>query len=168
MPFRSLLASRRALNALGFLACAALLGFAYYAQLILGLEPCPLCIFQRVALIALGIVFLVATLHGPGGRGARLYGGAVLLAAGTGVAVAGRHVWLQHLPADQVPACGPGLEYLMDVLPAIDVVQQVFTGSGECAKVDWTFLGLAMPTWVLLWFVALGLAGAWNNFRRSG
>jgi disulfide bond formation protein DsbB len=163
---RTLLGSRRALNALGFLLCASLMGFAYYAQFVLALEPCPLCIFQRVAMIALGLAFLAAALYEPKSWGARVNALTVFVAAGAGVAVAGRHVWLQHLPPELVPACGPGLDYLLDVLPAADVVRQVFTGSGECAKIDWTFLGLAMPTWVLLWFIALGVAGVWNNLRK--
>jgi disulfide bond formation protein DsbB len=161
-----LLASRRALNLVGFLTCAGLISFAYYAQFVLGLEPCPLCIFQRVAMIALGLVFLAATLHDPQGRGRWVWVGAVALAAGAGITIAGRHLWLQSLPPELVPACGPGLDYLLDVLPAFDVLRQVFTGSGECAKVDWTLFGLAMPGWVLIGFVGLGVAGVWNNARR--
>lgn len=157
----------RTVNTLGFLICAALLTYAYYSQFGLGLEPCPLCIFQRVAMIALGITFLGVAVHNPKGWGRRVYAVLLLITAGAGVLVAGRHVWLQHLPADQVPACGPGLGYMLDVFPLTEAIKMAFTGSGECANVDWTFLGLAMPTWVLIWFVVLGVVGIWNSFRRN-
>lgn len=150
--------SFRAQCLLGFAVCAALLGFALYTQLRGGLQPCPLCIFQRIAFAALGLVFLVAGLHAPSGAGGRrAYGVLALLAAGLGMAIAGRHVWLQHLPPDQVPTCGPGLDYMLEAMPLSGVVRKVLTGSGECAKVDWTFLGLSMPEWSLLWFVLLAL-----------
>jgi disulfide bond formation protein DsbB len=155
-------------TAFGFaaLVVAALLGYAYYAQFELGLEPCPLCIFQRIAMIALFIVLLAAALHAPRGRGRRVYGALAALAALSGVAIAGRHVWLQHLPPDQVPACGPGLDYLLDTFPLGETLRKVFTGSGECAEVHWRFAGLSMPEWTLVFFVLL-LAGAlYYGFRR--
>ena len=147
--------------------CAAFLGFAYYAQFSMYLDPCPLCIFQRLAFIALGIVCLVAALHGPKGYGRRVYGVLALLAAGAGASIASRHVWLQHLPPDKVPDCGPGLSWMMDTLPLNDVIRKVFTGSGECAKVDWTFLGLSMPEWTLIWFVLFLAGAAYYGFRRA-
>jgi disulfide bond formation protein DsbB len=160
------LPSRRALNLLGFAVCAGLLGFALYAQHGLGLEPCPLCIFQRVALLVLALVLLVAALHGPGALGGRVYGALAGLCALAGIAVAGRHVWLQSLPPERVPSCGPGLGYLLDTFPLGEALKQVFSGSGECAKVDWTFLGLSMPAWVLAWFLLLGIAAVANGWRR--
>lgn len=163
----SQLPSRRALNLLGFSVCAALMGFALYAQHGLGLEPCPLCIFQRIALIALGLVLLAATLHGPGPIGGRFYGILAGLCALGGAIVAGRHVWLQSLPPDKVPSCGPGLDYLLDTFPLAEALKQVFSGSGECAKVDWTFLGQSMPVWVLACFVVLGVAAVANGMRRT-
>jgi protein dithiol:quinone oxidoreductase len=154
-PFRW---SFRALCFLGFATCAALIGFALFSQTQWGLEPCPLCIFQRVAFAVTGLVFLVAGLHAPRGRPGRVaYGLLALLASGTGAAIAGRHVWLQHLPPDQVPACGPGLEYMMEAMPFLGVLRKVLTGSGECAVVDWSFAGLSMPAWSLVWFVLLAL-----------
>src|SRR5678816_4354435 len=141
--------------------CAAFLGFAYYAQFQMHLDPCPLCIFQRIAFIAFGAVCLAAALHGPRGYGRRVYGALALLAAGAGAAIAGRHVWLQHLPPDKVPDCGPGLDWMLDTLPLNAVLRKVFTGSGECAKVDWTFLSLSMPEWTLIWFVVFGAGAAW-------
>ena len=142
----------------GFAACAALIGVALYSQLHGGLEPCPLCIFQRVAFAALGLVFLLGGLHAPRSAGMRrLYGVLALLAAAAGGAIAGRHVWLQSLPKDQVPACGPALDYMLDSMPIAGVVRKVLTGSGECANVDWSLLGLSMPAWSLIWFVLLCL-----------
>lgn len=152
---------------LGFLACAGLLGYAFYLQLHDGLEPCPLCIFQRAAFVALGVVFLIGGLHAPKGAGGRrTYGVLALLAALGGVAVAGNHVRLQHLPPDQVPACGPGLDYMLDAMPISGVIRKVMTGSGECANVDWAFLGLSMPAWSLVCFVLLAAWAMYASFQR--
>ena len=152
-PVRS---SFRAQCLAAFLVCAALLAFALYEQLHVGLVPCPLCIFQRIAFTATGIVFLVAGLHAPrGASGQRAYALLALIAALGGVGIAGRHVWIQHLPPDQVPACGPGLDYLRELLPLTGVIRTVLTGSGECAKVDWTLFGLSMAEWGLVWFALL-------------
>ena len=159
---------RRWANLAGCAAVAGLIGYALFAQYVLGLEACPLCIFQRVAFIAGGAVFLAAGLHAP--RNARLYGLAALAANGVGAAIAARHVHIQNLPADQVPACGPGLDYLLDAFPLMDALALVLTGSGECAEVVWSFLGLSMPGWALVWFVLLGaLAIAANgSVHESG
>ena len=167
MPLVEKLPSPRALNLAATAASGALLAFAYYAQFGLGFEPCPLCIMQRVALIALTLAFAGAAAQGATGKGRFAWAAAVALAAGAGLAVAGRHVWLQSLPPELVPACGPGLNYLIDALPLFDALAEAFHGSGECAKVDWTFLGLAMPAWTLLWFAALGAGGVWNNLRAG-
>jgi protein dithiol:quinone oxidoreductase len=157
---------RRLLNLLGALACGGLLGYALYAQHGLGLEPCPLCVFQRVAVLALGCIFLVAYLHNPARGGARVYGGLAVLASGAGIAFAWRQLWLQSLPPDQVPACGPGLDYILGVFPIWEALAMVFEGSGDCAKVDWTFLGLSMAAWVLISLVTLAGFAAWNNIMR--
>jgi disulfide bond formation protein DsbB len=144
---------------LGFLACVGLMGYALYAQHVLALEPCPLCILQRIAVIATGIVFLAAFLHGPRRVGRWIYGGLAFLTAIIGAGVASRHVWLQSLPADQVPACGPGYDYMMETFPFMKAMEMIFRGSGECAEVDWTFLGLSMPVWTLMCFLGLALWG---------
>ncbi|MFQ5936532.1 MAG: disulfide bond formation protein B [Acidiferrobacterales bacterium] len=157
----------RWLNLGGLAICAALLAYAYYLQFHDGLDPCPLCIFQRIGMIALGVVFLLAGLHSPAKIGSRIYGVLMAITALAGASVAARHVWLQHLPADRVPACGPDLEYLLEMLPVIEVVKRVFTASGECAEVIWTFLGLSMPAWVLIWFVVLGVFGAVANWTAK-
>jgi disulfide bond formation protein DsbB len=150
----------------GVLVCAFLLGYALYAQYRLFLDPCPLCIFQRVVFIVMGLVFLLGALHGPKGWGRKVYGVLVFVVAMIGVGIAGRHVWLQNLPADQVPACGPGLSYMLDAFPMSKTLSMVFTGSGECANVDWHFLGLTMPTWTLICYVLLGAGALWAGLRR--
>ncbi len=153
--------------ALGFLACAALMGYAFYAQYVGNLEPCPLCIFQRYAMVALGIVFLFGALFGPtssGGR--RAWSLLALLVALAGIAVAGRHLWIQSLPPDQVPVCGPPLPYMLKIMSFSKVLVNVFTGSGECAQINWRFLGLAMPAWVLISFVVLAAWALYAGFRR--
>ncbi|MEP6634101.1 MAG: disulfide bond formation protein B, partial [Luteimonas sp.] len=83
-----------------------------------------------------------------------------------GLAISARHVWLQHLPPDDVPACGPGLNYMMEAMPFLGVLRKVLTGSGECAKVDWTFLGLSMPEWSSIWFALLALWAVHAAFKR--
>ena len=152
---------------LGFVACAGLMGYALYAQHVQGYEPCPLCVFQRIAVMALGFVFLLGAAFAPKrARGRAAWGLLAIVAAGTGAAIAGRHVWLQNLPADQVPACGPPLEFMRETLPLADVVQKVLRGSGECATIDWRFLGLSMPGWTLICFIALALWAAHAALRR--
>lgn len=128
--------------------------------------PCPLCVFQRLAVIVLGIIFLIAAIHGPVGKGRYIYTSMILLAAGAGVGVAGWHVWIQNLPADKVPACGPGFDYIMDEFAVGEALRMIFTGSGECASIDWNFLGLTMPTWVVISVSVIGVAGIWNNLRK--
>lgn len=154
-------------NFYGFLACAAMLAYAYYAQRFLHLEPCPLCIFQRVGVFALGGVFLVATVHDPVSVGRRVYAVLVALASLATVGVAARHLYIQSLPADAVPACGASLSYMMKVFSFNEVLVKVLTGSGECAKITWTFLGLSMPGWVLIAALVLGAYGIWVNLRRQ-
>ncbi|MBT8098748.1 MAG: disulfide bond formation protein B, partial [Gammaproteobacteria bacterium] len=144
-----------------------MMGFALYAQYVLLLDPCPLCVMQRVALIALGVAFLVTALHSAQGWGKWVYGILFLIPAAGGAAVAGRHVWLQNLPADKVPACGPGLGYMLDNFPLGDALSMVFRGSGECADVVWRLLGLSMPSWVLIGVIALGTLGIWNTLRSG-
>ena len=161
------LPGKRLLNLAGFIICAGMMGFALYAQYVLLLDPCPLCVFQRVATILLGLVFLAAALHDPGSIGGRMYAALVLLVAGGGVGVAGWHVYLQNLPADKVPGCGPGFDYIMDNFALFDALGLIFKGSGECADVVWRLLGLSMPSWVIIGLGGLGVAGIWNNLRRA-
>lgn len=159
--------SRRTLNLAGFLVCAGLMGYALVAQFYQHLDPCLLCIFQRVGMIALGLMFLAAAIHAPKGWGAKVYGVLILAAAGAGSAASIRHIYVQHLPEELTPPCGPGFGYLFQHLPFGQFLVKAFTGSADCSIVTWTFLGMTMPEWVLVWFVILGFGGVWNNWRRS-
>ena len=154
-------------NLLGFAACAGLLAYAYYAQVVLHLEPCPLCIFQPVGVFALGIVFLIAAAHDPVGWGRRVYALLLAAAALSTIGVAVRHLYIQSLPEGSIPACGASLDFMLKVFSLSEVLVKVLTGSGECAKVTWSFLGLAMPAWVLIAALALGIYGLWINLRRQ-
>lgn len=138
------------------LACAALLGYGYYLQFHDGLEPCPMCIFQRLCYMA---VLAITTLGAVHGRAASVYAALALVAAAVGGAIAGRQVWLQHLPPDQVPECGPGLEFMLEMYPLAEVIRTALRGTGECAAVDWTFLGGSIAEWSLVCFIlfVLGL-----------
>jgi disulfide bond formation protein DsbB len=159
--------NRRLLNFAGFIACVALLGYAYYTQYKLGLEPCPLCIFQRIGIAALGVVFLIAGLHNPRGWGASVYAVLTGVASLATVGVAIRHLYVQSLPPGTIPACGAPLDVLLQFTPVTEVIRKVLTGSGECSEVTWRFLGLAMPAWVLICALLLGALGVLTN-TRSG
>ncbi len=154
-----LIRHQRWLFAAGVVFCLALLGTALYFQHVMGLDPCPLCILQRVLVMALGGIMLLAAIHNPSHPGRRVYGGLITVVAVLGIGVAGRQVWLQNLPPDQVPACGPGLEYLLQTFPLMDALKRVFQGSGECAEVQWTFLGLSIPGWTLVIFTGIAVFG---------
>jgi len=155
---------KRFVNIAGFLFCAGVLGYAYYLQFQQDLEPCPLCIFQRVAFIFMGIFFLVAAVHNAGRIVSRIYAGLIAAGGVAGAAIAARHVWIQYLPPDQVPECGPPLDYMLEVFPLGEALTMAFTGSGECAEVSWTFLGLSMPAWALLSFLGLTVVGLVRNW----
>lgn len=147
------------------LVCAALLGYAFYMEHVKGLEPCPLCWLQRFAFIAVAAVSLLATVHNPGKMAVRVYGALLAVTAGIGLGLAGRQLWLQSLPADQVPACGPSVEYMLEVLPLFDVLMTAVQGTGDCAAVVWRFLGLSIPGWTALFFAAIVIVGLFMAFR---
>lgn len=149
----------RRLFALGALVCTALVGAALYLQHVAHLEPCPLCIVQRVFVMILALVMAVGAIHNPRGGGRRVYGALVAVVALLGAAVAGRHVYLQNLPPDRVPECGPGLGYILDAFPIGEALALILGGSGECAEVQWTFLGLTIPGWTLIVFVGFAVLG---------
>lgn len=134
------------------LACFSMLAWALYKQHVDFVDPCPLCILQRVAFLWVGVVGLLAAIHGPGKVGQWIYGMILVAGAAVGVFLAWRHVWLQNLPADQVPDCGMGLNYMLDTMPVLDALKEVLYGAGECAEVMWTFLGISIPGWSLIWF----------------
>jgi disulfide bond formation protein DsbB len=161
-------ADRRLINLAGFVACAALIAYALYTQFQLGLEPCPLCIFQRIGVALIGVVFLAAAIHNPGGGAGRYaYAGLLGLSTLATLAVAARHVYVQSLPPGSLPSCGAPLASLVKFMPLWDVIRKVLTGSGECGEVNWRFLGLAMPAWVMIWALLLGVAGVSANLRRG-
>ena len=157
---------RRAAYLLGFIVCAALMAWALWLQYGEGLEPCPLCMFQRVCVSAVGLVFLIAAIHNPRRAGAAFYAVLTVIIAGAGAAFAARQIWLQALPKDQVPACGMGLSYMMDTLPFTDVVRRVLEGSGECAEKGWVFLGLSIAGWTFVFFASM-IAAAIALIRRD-
>jgi disulfide bond formation protein DsbB len=142
--------------------CAGLFGFGLYLQYGQGLEPCPLCLVQRAFFILAMASFLAGAMHG---RHPRLYGIPAALFALGGAATATRQVWLQHLPKDQLPACGPDLAFMLENFPLGRMLRELFRGSGQCAEVDWTFLGLSIAEWSLAWFVALAAWGLWLALR---
>ncbi len=138
---------------LGLLTCLSLLGVAYfYFQKQLGLPPCPLCMFQRAALVFVAFCCLLGVLFKPRKFGARLLALGGCLGSAIGLAIAGRQVWLQNLPEDRVPECGPPLEFMLDAFPLTEVIRSVLSGSGECAEIQWQFLGLSMPGWMIIVF----------------
>ncbi|RFF27551.1 MULTISPECIES: disulfide bond formation protein B [unclassified Wenzhouxiangella] len=145
-----------------FAVCAVLLAFAYYAQFVLELEPCPLCILQRLGFMIMGGFALLGAIHGPTAWGRWVYGVPILAGAAWGITTAARHIWLQNLPADQVPDCGPGMYFMLEYdFPLMEILREAFTGAGECAEVAWQFLGLSMPMWTLIWYVGLAVFTLW-------
>lgn len=162
LSFRGLAAS--AVIASVFMMVSAIV----YFQHIRGLPPCPLCVIQRAFVILIGLVGLAAFIHNPATAvGRRIYLVLATLPAAAGVAVAGRHVWLQSLPPDKVPGCGPGLEYMLNTFPFFQAMELVFTGSGECADVQWSFLGLSIPAWTLICFLVMLAACVYGFFTAA-
>ena len=157
----------RAIFALVFVVCAGLLGVAFYMEHVMGLEPCPLCWLQRFGFMGVGLVSFVAALHGPGQFGLRVYGLLLAVTAGAGLGVAGRQLWLQSLPADQVPACGPSVDYMLEVLPWAEVLSTALRGTGDCAVVVWRFLGLSIPGWTAVFFALLVIVGLGMLLHRG-
>lgn len=151
----------RLLYAAPALACAALLGYGYYLQYFDNQDPCPLCIVQRGFYYGIFFVFAIAAAHCPGRAGKLFYCGAATFLALGGMGVAARQIWLQHLPADQVPACGPDLFFMMENFPLGRMLEKLFMGSGQCAEVTWRFLGLSIAEWSLACFAALALCALW-------
>lgn len=144
--------SRRSAYFAGFLICAGMIAYAVYLQYVELMEPCPMCWFQRVAVVALGLVLLAGALTNPGPRGARVVAWFGLLTGGAGAALAVRHLWIQSLPPDQLPSCGMGIGYMLESLPFLDVFARALKGSVECNKID-LVLGLPIPAWMLIFFV---------------
>jgi len=155
------------------LSCTSAMAFAYYMQYVAGLEPCNLCMLQRMSMIATGIFAwlglfdsLLSQSRWQQWRQITL-GVFASIAASSGLVLAARHVWLQHLPAERVPACGPPFDYLVEQFPMVQVVQDIFMGSGDCAKVDWQLFGLSMPEHLLWVFSALVAVSVWQTIRSA-
>lgn len=155
---------------LGFISCFLMLSVGAYFQIVEEMEPCPLCISQRIAILATGIIFLIAAIHNPKRCGLKIYSTLGVITALCGAGISIRHVWIQNLPADEIPECGPGLGYVFDNFPLLDTIKLMLNGTGDCAEILWTFLGLSIPGWTLVAF--LGLAGLsllqrWNTPNKS-
>lgn len=159
--------SYRMLNLAGVIGSVIAMLFAVVVlEKMVGLEPCPLCMIDRVLVVTLGLIFLVAALHNPGPLGQRLYALLGLVVSAAGIAVCARHIWLQNLPADEVPTCAPGLDYMLQTLPMSETLQIIFTTSGECAHIDWTLLGITLPEQTLAVFVGFAVLGLVQLFRK--
>jgi disulfide bond formation protein DsbB len=149
-----------------FIVCASLIALALYLQEQEGLEPCPMCILQRYAFVVLGIVALVAAIHGPRGVMLKVYGALAALVALAGAGVAARHSYIQHFPP-KTESCGTDLEFLVNTVPISQALPKIFAGSGSCAAVDWKMMGLSIPEWALVWFLVFAVASAWIAFFRK-
>lgn len=149
------------------LICAASMLMALYFQYVQGLAPCPLCMTQRAFVSLAGALALLAAVHNPRPAGVRVYAGLTLLAAIAGGFFSSRQLWLQSLPPDQVPACGPPLDYIMANFPLFDALQVLMRGDGNCAEVSWQLFGLSMPAWVLIIFIGLAVLSVWQWWRAG-
>ena len=150
-----------------FVICTSLLGFGLYLEHVVGVEPCPLCVFQRVSYIVIALFALIAAIHNPQKLFERIYTGLILITSLCGAGIAGRQVWLQHLPEDKIPECGPGLEYMLDAFPFTDALRMILSGSGECAEVQWTFLSFSIAEWSILCFLGLTVTSLIMLFRQE-
>ena len=158
--------SARQIHLIIFLIVGSLLGYAAYSMKILGLEPCTLCITQQFFYCLIGLTAFVSFLHNPGINSSRVYSFSLSLFSLAGIWISGRQVWLQGLPEDEVPLCGPPLEYIIDVFPFADVINALFMGDGNCAEIPWEFLGLSMAGWSLVWFLIILFLGL-TSFVKS-
>ena len=157
---------KRWLYLAGVVTVAGLYGFGLYLQYVLHLQPCPLCMIQRVIFIGIGVLFLIAALHNAKQIGAKVYSVLIVLTALAGIAVAVRHIWIQHLPKDQLPGCGPGLDYMLKYFPLSEVWHELIHGSGDCAEKGWTFLTLGIPEWALVWYVMLAIFAVMAGWKK--
>ena len=148
-----------------FMGCVSLMAVALFMEHVMQLEPCPLCILQRLMVIGTGIVALIAAIQGPAKTGIKIYGGLIILTASLGGGISSRQLWLQNLPEDQVPACGASLDYLLDVFPLTEVLTMILTGDGTCADIVWQFMGISIPGWTLIGFILLACVGLFQMLK---
>lgn len=161
------LITTRNLNFVGAIACTSAMLIALFMQYAMSLEPCKLCYLQRGVVIMLGVTFLVAALHNPATVGRRIYAGLCFLITIAGNATAIRHIWLQNLPEDRVPACGPSIDYLLEVFTFTETIKSLWQGAGDCAEVSWSFLGLTIPEQLLLFFLVMTALAIYQLIRKS-
>jgi disulfide bond formation protein DsbB len=159
--------SRRAANSLGLAACALALAAAFYTQYVLEFQPCHLCIFQRVTVAAMGVAFLLAALTSRGRLGGAINAALIGITGIATMITAGRHVWIQMQPPGSIASCGADLKFMLELFPVTEVILKVFKAGGECAKVDFTVLGLSMPGWVFVFALVVTAGGVWINLRRT-
>ncbi|WP_246439010.1 disulfide bond formation protein B [Teredinibacter franksiae] len=162
----SMCTSIRGINLLIVLvSTGAVLIAVLFFQKVLHLTPCPLCVTQRVFVMAVGLLALLAFIHAPKKRGGRIYAGLGAVVALSGGAISLRHLWLQSLPDHLVPACGSGIAYLFQTLPLMDALKVILQGDGDCAEVVWSLWGISIPGWTLVSFIAFALINAWQFTR---
>ncbi len=164
---KSLLPGIRPTNVILALGCAGLIGVGLYFQYVLGLIPCALCITQRVFIIAVGVVAAIAAITGFTGLGRRVCAGFGVLFAVVGGGFSSRQLWLQSLPEDMVPACGPSLGYMLENFPLGQAFSLLLQGDGNCAETVWTFLGVSIPGWTLVAFIGLAAINLWQLVRKA-
>lgn len=152
---------------LGVCLCLAALGGALILEHAFKLEPCPLCILSRLVIIAMMVVFFVGSIHNPAGSGRWIYGLLNSILGIIGLGISSRHLWLQSLPPEQAPACGPGLSYLLDALPLLEALDLILKGSGECSKIQWQFLGMTLPAWTVVLLITLIGMSLWPLTKKN-
>lgn len=158
--------SNRFIYGVSVVVIIGLMSFAFFLEYVLELEPCPLCMAQRIVFVTLAVIFLLACIHGPAKTGSTVYGLLGALVSLAGLALAWRQLWLQSLPADQAPACGPSLEYMLEAFPLSEVISVMLRGSGDCAEVQWVFLGLSIPGWTAVAFAGFCVLSVFTIFRH--
>jgi disulfide bond formation protein DsbB len=162
--------SNRVFFAFSAISVIGLLSYGYYLEYFEDLIPCPMCIFQRLCYMAVAAVAVGAVIQGPARQGAIVYCTLLAAFAAIGAGIAGRQTWLQHLPPELVPECGPGLEFMLEMYPLLETIEKALIGTGDCAEVTWTFLSLSIAEWSLLCFIGIVVAAIWqliNNWRHT-
>lgn len=159
------LPSPRLTNLLVFIACSSMMAVGFVFQYVENLEPCPLCITQRFFITLTGLIALFGFVIHPKALGLKVIAAFTTLTAVVGGSFSIRQLWLQSLPADQVPACGPSLSYMLETFPLLEALEVLLRGNGNCAEVVWTLFGVSIPGWTLLAFIALAGLSLWQFFR---